>query len=95
MPYIEDRDYIRDRLIKGDATPTTDGELNFLLTTICHTHIQNMGGMCYDNINAVIGVLECAKLEFYRMLAAPYEDEKKATNGNISNLDSGIPNDYS
>ena len=43
--------------------------------------------LCYATLNEVIGVLECAKLELYRMVAAPYEDEKRIMNGNISDLD--------
>jgi hypothetical protein len=32
-------------------------------------------------------VLECAKLELYRMIAAPYEDKKRLANGPVSELD--------
>ena len=32
--------------------------------------------MRYQNVNAIIGALECAKLELYRRLIAPYEDTK-------------------
>jgi len=31
--------------------------------------------------------LECAKLELYRMIAAPYEDTKIKENGSVSDLD--------
>jgi len=34
-------------------------------------------------INAIIGALECAKLELYRRVAAPYEDDKIAENGDV------------
>ena len=37
----------------------------------------------YDKINEAIGVLECCKLELYRRLAAPYENEKIADNGEV------------
>jgi hypothetical protein len=40
-------------------------------------------GRNYANINEVIGVLECAKLEIYRRVAAPYEDEKIDQNGDV------------
>ena len=41
----------------------------------------------YAQLNAAIGVLECVKLELYRMVAAPYEDRKCMENGPISDLD--------
>ena len=31
----------------------------------------------------LIGVLECAKLELYRRVAAPYEDDKIDENGDV------------
>jgi len=37
----------------------------------------------YSNLNELIGVLECAKLELYRRVAAPYEDEKALINGDV------------
>jgi hypothetical protein len=40
-------------------------------------------GMSYQNINELIGVLECAKLELYRRVASPYEDEKIQSNGDV------------
>ena len=37
----------------------------------------------YSSINEIIGVLECAKMEFYRKVAANYEDGKEEENGNV------------
>lgn len=37
----------------------------------------------YGKVNEAIGILECAKLEFYRRIAAPYEDVKKDENGDV------------
>jgi hypothetical protein len=37
----------------------------------------------YAEINEVVGVLECCKLELYRRLAAPYEDTKIKENGDV------------
>jgi hypothetical protein len=86
MPYIEDKQ-IREALIHRELTPITDGELNFLITYLCHNYTLNHG-LRYDTINAVIGVLNCVKSEYYRQIAAPYEDKKKKENGAISSLDS-------
>lgn len=62
------------------------GDLNYIITKIIHRWIKEKG-LRYQNINAAIGVLECAKLELYRMIAALYEDKKKEENGFISELD--------
>ena len=58
------------------------GELNFAITTLVKDYI-GLKGMSYSTINEAIGVLECAKLELYRRLAAPYEDKKIEENGDV------------
>jgi hypothetical protein len=68
------------------SAPDNAGELNYTLTNLCHVYLQRHG-VNYKNINEVIGVLECAKLELYRMIAAPYEDKKRLANGSVSALD--------
>jgi len=85
MPYIESK---KDRtdLICGKRDPNNAGELNFLITSITHVYIEQHK-LCYSTLNEVIGILECAKLELYRMVAAPYENEKLLENGPISDLD--------
>ena len=40
-----------------------------------------VGSYNYDRINEAIGMLECCKLELYRVLVGPYEDTKIAENG--------------
>lgn len=66
--------------------PTTTGELNYLLTRMTHELIKR-NKLSYDLINSMIGVLECCKLELYRMVAAPYENKKRMENGPVSDLD--------
>lgn len=74
MPYIEQ--YRRD-----NDVATSAGELNYLITKTCDNFIGSE--LSYSKINEVIGVLECAKLEMYRRLAAPYEDKKMSENGDV------------
>jgi len=64
------------------------GKLNYLVTMAIHKYISDKG-LCYATLNEAIGVLECAKLELYRMVVAPYENMKQADNGPISELDGG------
>ena len=40
-------------------------------------------GNSYATINDIIGALEGAKMEFYRRVVAPYEDEKIKENGDV------------
>jgi len=90
MPYIkqETRKIIDSYLkhILDIIEDCTEGDLNYIITRIVHQWIKHEG-LNYKNINSVIGVLECAKMELYRMIAAPYEDKKKKENGSISELD--------
>jgi len=63
--------------------PQDGGELNFAITSLIDTYLRGRGGVRYLHLNEVIGVLECAKLELYRRIAAPYEDRKIAENGDV------------
>ena len=65
--------------------PSTEGELNYVLTVICQTYLRRKG-INYSNINTVIGVLECTKAEFYRRIASMYEERKIVENGDVMEL---------
>jgi hypothetical protein len=79
MPYIEAA--IRASLEDG-RKPTKPGELNYLITKLVDSFLM-MSGVSYTSLNAAIGVLECAKLELYRKVAAGYEDKKERANGSV------------
>ena len=58
----------------------TVGELTYLFDLLADLYMsQHM--MNYENLNAVVGSFECAKLEFWRRVTAPYEDTKIESNG--------------
>jgi hypothetical protein len=89
MPYIpqERRDKIEDELTSEEQgglnwAPQTAGDLNFVVTCFIDNFIAERG-VRYANINEMIGALECCKLELYRIVAAPYEDEKLQENGSV------------
>lgn len=86
MPYLDKA--VRASLEVGRG-PNEAGELNYLITRLCDAFLMRKG-LCYKNINQAIGALECAKLELYRRVAAPYEDKKSKENGeayvSINNL---------
>lgn len=84
MPYI-DQD-ARARLAAGGA-PAHAGELNYAITMLVDAYLARSAGASgrtrYAHLNEAIGVLECAKLELYRRVTAPYEDEKIAESGDV------------
>jgi hypothetical protein len=80
MPYIDQS--ARTRLDNG-ARPETAGELNYAITRLVDQYLSDKGGVRYAHLNEVVGALECAKLELYRRLAAPYEDEKMREAGDV------------
>lgn len=82
MPYIDKQTRAFLTLRNGDHIDAkTPGELNFQITELVWWYFQQNGN--YQAINDVIGALEGAKLEFYRRVAANYEDVKKETNGEV------------
>jgi len=89
MPYIKPERREDIHVNKGKISEIirmssirTAGELNFAITTLCIDYLD-LKGLSYQNINEIIGVLECAKQEFYRKVAVPYEEEKELENGSI------------
>jgi hypothetical protein len=86
MPYIPEAD--RRRLDRG-GEPETPGELNYALTRLVDRYLVRRGGLRYAHLNEVVGALECAKLELYRRLAAPYEDRKLEEEGEVYEAEAG------
>lgn len=79
MPYLEQG--VRASLDQGRIA-TQPGELNYSITKLVNSFLA-MSGVSYTSLNAAIGALECAKIELYRRVAAPYEDKKARENGEI------------
>ena len=84
MPYISQK---CRAALDADSTdriarvPFTPGELNYKITQMLVRYLDK--DPTYDRYNAVVGALECAKLEMYRRMVAPYEEIKKAANGDV------------
>ena len=77
-PYLAS---IASRIILEDEM-TQAGVLNYCISALFN-EVLKTNGMSYQNINELIGILECAKLELYRRVASPYEDEKIQSNGDV------------
>ena len=78
MPYIHQNN--REELLFRPAR--TPGELNYLFTLAARSYIDAQG-MSYQTINDILGALDGCKLEFYRRIAVPYEEQKRAFNGDV------------
>lgn len=87
MPYIKP-----ERRLKYDKVLTeltgmlkvlpvedVDGEINYLVTKL----LKEVYPLRYFHLNRAMGVLECIKQEYYRRVAAPYEDTKIAESGDV------------
>lgn len=85
MPYI--LPVTREVLNDAGLDALTDlhmneGDLNYTLTVLLHRYVDN-NGLRYRTLNAVMGILESCKQEFYRRVVAPYEDLKIQENGDV------------
>ena len=58
----------------------TEGVLNYIITRLL---MKVYTTPSYSEINDVVGMLECCKLEYYRTVAVPYEELKKDENGAV------------
>ena len=67
------------KILKTLPPEEVDGELNYVVTRI----LKEIYPLRYFHINKAVGVLECIKLEYYRRVAAPYEDLKIEEAGDV------------
>lgn len=87
MPYIKpDRrtkydEMLADliQILKSLPVEEVDGEINYLVTRI----LKEVYPLRYFHLNRAVGVLECIKQEYYRRVAAPYEDTKIKESGDV------------
>jgi hypothetical protein len=56
--------------------------LNYLITSELDNYLM-IHGHSYRTMNDILGALEGAKLEFYRRVVVPYEEEKRIENGDV------------
>ena len=97
MPYIkQDKREVLDASIEllhralvdlelDDPKNNMEGNLNYTITRLIKLVYGDVTAS-YRDVNDVVGVLECIKLEYYRKLAAPYEDVKESENGRVEGI---------
>jgi len=93
MPYVTqnlrevvdiDLDSLNLTIIDNIDRADVDGVLNYVISNIVATGIKpEPGPWRYADIARAIAVFECAKLEFYRRIAGPKEDDAAEQNGDI------------
>ena len=84
MPYIKQRRRLQldtGTIENSKFEINSPGELNYVITRLIDNYHSRRGD--YQSVNDVVGALEGAKLEFYRRVAAPYEDQKAMENGDV------------
>ncbi len=87
MPYITPKQRVKiDHYINNMPSPLSDGAYNYAISRLIH-HFITDNGLCYETLNAAVGILECAKQELLRTVVGPYEDKKRKQNGSVSELD--------
>lgn len=69
---INDLIAVIDTLNEKDQSALA-GDLNYTITRLIDSAYP---AKRYRHMNEIVGVLECAKMEFYRRIASPYEDQK-------------------
>mgnify|MGYP001572233026 CR=1 FL=1 len=62
--------------------PKSAGDLNFQVTCLLLDYLK-YNGKSYQQINDILGALEGAKADFYRILAVSYEEQKIEENGDV------------
>lgn len=85
MPYIpkDEREELDLAIEPIFAHRLSAGQLNYVISRIVREAVRGGG---YARLNDAIGALECAKLELYRRVVAPYEDRKIAENGDLEEV---------
>ena len=85
MPYIKPQRRLElDPLVQpllNSAWELQPGDLNYVITRIVHA-VWAVDKAYYMG-NALMGVCSCVAAEFYRTMLAPYEDTKRAENGDV------------
>lgn len=91
MPYVdqESRNHLNAEIIEladkinicHNGISHREGRMNYTISKL----INEVYGpdWCYSKINEIIGILECVKQEYYRKVAAAYEDTKEVQNGPV------------
>lgn len=95
MPYIsQDKRDVLDPVIEqlhqtlvdleiDDDQNNMEGNINYSITRLLMMVYGDRDTTRYAQINDALGVLDAVSKEYYRIVAAPYEDQKRFENGDV------------
>lgn len=85
MPYIapKERKHVEGSIETLIKNIHSAGTLNYIITRLCSGYLAGNQVIGYTQMNEVVGVLECAKLEFNRRPVSTYENKKMKENGDV------------
>lgn len=108
MPYIspDRRDYylpqidiLADKIRSVAGNEEIDGDLNFIISTLVSrallTGKDGTKRKKYHFLERVVGIFECAKLEFYRRVMGPKEDMAIVKNKDLPEYEEALDPDPS
>lgn len=82
-PTIEELHRLLVDLETDDENNNMEGNLNYVVSRLLMMVYGDRESTRYAQINDAMGMIFCAALEYYRKVAAPYEDQKEFENGAV------------
>jgi len=79
MPYVSAK---RKEQLAAGLPIENAGSLNYLITKLLIRYWTNSNRR-YQDLNDIVGALECSKAEFIRRVVNDYEDLKIRLNGDV------------
>lgn len=82
MPYIEPELRSKYLTIQSGFQALGNlpaGDANYILTRFIQTFPKSR----YEELERIVGRLELVKLEYWRRVVVPYEDQKRQANGDV------------
>lgn len=85
---IEELHHLLVELETDDEHNNMEGNLNYIVSRLLMMVYGNRDTTRYAQVNDAMGMMLCAALEYYRKVAAPYEDQKEFENGAVETFKS-------
>lgn len=82
-PVVEQLHQILTDLHDNDISDNMEGNINYTITRLLMMVYGDRDSTRYAQVNNALGVLDAVSKEYYRKVAAPYEDQKEFENGPV------------
>ena len=70
-------------LVELDDKQLAKGHHNYIMYTLA-LKLADKLGIRYAVLQDIVGTFDCCKMEFYRKIVSPYEEEAMEKNGDVS-----------